>query len=317
MWIAAFTIFGLLAGFVYNDYIQVPLYKSSATLLMITGADTNTTQDTTLINNYINLIESRRVLDPIIKKQQLNISYDDFISSVEATNDKNTDVIKVAITTKDAETSKSLVENAVASFEGQVIKLYSTDNVQIVDNASLANQPYNVHKELQLVISAAAGLVLSVVVIFFIYDFKLNNKDAKDQILKTVKHTPLKSKNSKSLGKSFGSYIQRFLIKSANTKKDTNNSKIKTANARVKRSPLKSEQIELAVIDNASETPKKDSAKKKTAAKISLVKRVAKALTRNANKPSAKKVAPKSAVKKISPKKPRAKKSSVKKTIKK
>jgi capsular polysaccharide biosynthesis protein len=188
LWIVLVTGIGVLAGVVYNNYIQTPLYKSGATLLLISPVDKKVTQDVTLLNNYVELFKSRRVLEPVIAKQNLDLSYDTLVKSIETTNEKNTEVIKVAISTENAQTSRALVEGAVESFKEQITQLYDIDNVKIVDDASLAITPYNVHKERVLAIATVAGLVVVLTVLFFAYDLTLTKKSTKKPTVKRHTH---------------------------------------------------------------------------------------------------------------------------------
>lgn len=190
-WIVLLTIFGALAGFVYNNYIQVPLYKSDATLLIVDTDSVKTPQDSTLINNYIQLLKSRRVLEPVIKEQNSDMSYDELVGSTTATNEKNTEVIKVSIASKDAEMSKKLVEGVVVSFRDEVKNLYKRDNISIVDNASQATEPYNVHTAILIALTTAAGLLSSLIIFFFAYDVSLTREKTKD--IKGMKTTKAKA----------------------------------------------------------------------------------------------------------------------------
>lgn len=159
-------------GIVYNDFIQVPLYKSDATLLLVRSNTVN--PDTSLINNYIELFKSRRVLEPVIEKQNINMRYDDFVKNVEVISEKNTDVIKISVATDGAEKSKEFVKKAVVSFKENSKDLYSADNIQVVDDASFNDKPYNVHKELVLIISSLTGLLIALFSLFLVYDYKQN-----------------------------------------------------------------------------------------------------------------------------------------------
>jgi protein tyrosine kinase modulator len=181
LWIVIFTTIGALAGFIYNTYIQVPLYKSDATLLLVSTEDRKIGQDSTLINNYIELLKSRRVLEPALVRQGHVMSYNELAASTTATNEKNTEVIKLSIASKDPQMSKRLVDGVVASFKDEVKKLYKLDNINIVDNASQASAPYNVHTILFISLTTAAGFISSIILLFFIYDLcfaRKNNEHA-------------------------------------------------------------------------------------------------------------------------------------------
>ena len=170
--VALFAGAGLGIGIAYNTFVQVPLYKSEATLLLISPDTAASPQDTTLINNYIELFKSRRVLQPVIDQEKLNTSYSQFVGSVAATNDTTTQVIKVSITSKSPGRSHTSTDAAIESFKSQVKTLYNTDNVQVVDSASSPNLPYNIHKPTQLLLATAAGFILAFIGLFFVFDFK-------------------------------------------------------------------------------------------------------------------------------------------------
>lgn len=174
IWIVSLVIFGLISGFIYSSYIQTPMYKSDATLLLVRSATSsdNTTQNVTRINNYIELLKSRRVLEPVVEKQNNNMTYDDLINSIEVSSDKDTEVIKLSIASKDPKVSKELVEGAVSSFKEQVSKIYKADNVSVVDSANVATDPFNIHKEISIALFAASCLLLSLIVLFFLYDYQ-------------------------------------------------------------------------------------------------------------------------------------------------
>jgi len=220
VWISLLTILGVVVGFVYNNYIQTPLYKSDATLLVVTPSDGASAQNTTLINNYIELFKSRRVLEPVVNEQKTNMSYDTLLGFVDAVNDKGTQVIKVSISTKEARVSQQLAEGAIGSFKQQVKKLYATDNVKVVDDANLPDVPYNVRKMTILALGAATGLTLSVIVLFFVYDFNLN-RNRGDDTSGTIDDKSRKRTGSKRfftrfknrIKKSKRNYIKRTLSK--------------------------------------------------------------------------------------------------------
>ncbi|MGD8374137.1 MAG: Wzz/FepE/Etk N-terminal domain-containing protein [Candidatus Woesebacteria bacterium] len=178
--IAVFTLVGAACGLAYNSFIQTPLYRSDSTLLLV-GTSSATDQRTTLINNYIELIKSHRVLDPVLQNFDNKISYEDLTNAISTANEKNTEVIKLSVDSEDAQTSQKLADGVVKSFRAEIKKMYNLDNIIVVDNASLASEPYNVHEELAMILSAAAGFCLSVIAIFFAYDINLlkNNQAPK------------------------------------------------------------------------------------------------------------------------------------------
>lgn len=168
--ILSLTLIGLAAGLAYNEFIQVPMYKSSATLLFVNPSGVSSTQDSTRLNNYVQLFQSRRVIEPVMEQQGIDKPFEQFISGVSATNDKGTEVIHLSVSTADPVVSHNFLTAAVKSFKAEAKEIYGADSLKVVDNAGDAEPPYNVRKPLQLAIASGAGFVLSLIVLFFVYD---------------------------------------------------------------------------------------------------------------------------------------------------
>ena len=171
------TLLGLIAGLIYNNIIQVPLYKSNATLIVVNTTGSTVKSDTTLINNYQQLLKSRRVIEPVISERNINDSYQAVVGSVDTTNEKDTEVIKVSYSSTSPEQSQTVLNATIESFKNKIKDIYDKDNIQVVDGASISYEPYNVSKSLQLALASAVGLLSSIIILFFVYDYKLSTKD--------------------------------------------------------------------------------------------------------------------------------------------
>ena len=227
--ILVITVMGALSGLVYNSFIQKPSYESDATLLLVNPTNKATVLDVTAINNYVELFKSRRVLEPVIKAQNLDTSYGSLVKSVSATSQKDTQVIKISISTKDPNESTNFVNSAIASFKQEATSLYGFNSVQVVDNASFNATPSNVNKVLQLVIATAAGFVLSIIVMFFVYDSKFDQKKI-DRVFDT-----LKAKIARMT-----TFVKRQFAKPVTVKKTTKNPKKQAATVKkISKTPIK------------------------------------------------------------------------------
>lgn len=192
------AIIGLAAGLAYTNYIQVPAYKSDATLILINPDQPTSIKDATTINNYLELIKSRRVLEPVIEKRKLGQSYEELAGSISTSNEKDTEVVKLSVSTSDPNVSQKVLNDAIASFKDQLETLYNKDDVQVVDSASLPKKPYNVRSSLQIALAMAASILLAVIIIFFIYDFKLSKQANAPVAIAQVAPAPKKKKRKKT-----------------------------------------------------------------------------------------------------------------------
>lgn len=192
-WLTILTIvmIGAILGITYTYYIQKPQYKSTATLLLV-GTNRASTQDSVLLNNYVELFKSRRVLEPVISNQKYKLNYDTLVSNTTAANVNDTDIINVSITTANAQVSKEILEAAIQEFREESQKLYGETQIKInvVDEADAPVSPTNIKPVRQIGLAVAGAFVSAIVALFFVYDYQMSQKkaDAKP----TGKKLPLK-----------------------------------------------------------------------------------------------------------------------------
>ena len=171
--IASFAIAGAIIGVIFTYYIQQPLYKSSATVLLV-GTNRTSGQESVVLNNYVKLFNSRRVLTPVIAKHDYDKSFDSLVANTTAENTKNTDFISLSMSTTDAKTSKVMLESAMQEFKKQAKELYGDNSVRIsiVDAANTPTGSTNVKPLQQIGIATVALTALSIIGLFFVYDYK-------------------------------------------------------------------------------------------------------------------------------------------------
>ena len=172
--IAIAAMIGAIISITYTYFIQQPQYTSSATILLVGADHSSSNQGSVTLNNYVKLFTSRRVLDPVITNNDYSEDYKTLSGNTTAENVKNTDIINVSMSTSNPKTSKALLESAIQEFEKQSKSLYGNSSVKIsvVDSADTPNGPSNIKPLQQIGLVAAASVALTVIVLFFIYDYR-------------------------------------------------------------------------------------------------------------------------------------------------
>ena len=202
--IATIVMIGAILGVIYTFFVQQPQYKSTATLLLV-GTGRTSNQESVVLNNYVQLFESRRVLEPVIAEQKYDATYDKLAANTTAENVKNTDIINVSISTSSPKTSKALLEAAIEKFRNEAKTLYGDGAIKInvVDAADAPIAPTNVKPIQQIGLAIVAAFALAIVALFFIYDYttaqKTQTKAATDvkvgaKVRAKAKTTPKKRK---------------------------------------------------------------------------------------------------------------------------
>ena len=184
LWILIALILGILAGFIYTKFIVTPKYTSSVTLILSKATnselptasnDAITQSDITLnqklISTYGEIIKSRRVAKDVTSNLNLDMSFDEVKDCISVSSVKDTDVIKISVTTDDPELSQKIASEVVTSFTAEVDRVYNIKNVSIIDEAEINDIPVNISYLKNIAIFAIAFVMLVCAVVFLMFYF--------------------------------------------------------------------------------------------------------------------------------------------------
>ena len=183
LWLIVAVLIGAIAAVIYTALIITPKYTSSITLILskpenttsFTANDAITQSDITLnqklISTYGEILKSRRIGNAVINKLNLDMTYNELKDGVSVSSVKDTDVIKVSVTTDNAKKSQDIVTEMIEVFTEEVDRIYSIKNVSIIDEAELNKTPVNVSYVKNVIIFSLVALVIACGIIFLIYYF--------------------------------------------------------------------------------------------------------------------------------------------------
>ena len=166
-------------GLIYTMTLVTPEYTSATTLVLAssnkgvdqtTGTTTTnsiTTSDITLNSNlvstYSELVKSKNVLREVIENLQIDINEAELRNNVTVSSVKDTELIEITVTTKEAEVAPKIANEIAKVFTEKVKEIYNIENVQVVDEAEVSNTPSNINHKKDVVIFAFIGVVLAVI----------------------------------------------------------------------------------------------------------------------------------------------------------
>lgn len=164
-----------LLGCMYGLLIQKPLYKSDAKIILSSNESTITQTDISINNNlvdtYAEIVKSRRVLMKVINELKLNYTYEDLSGNISVTSVNDTEVIKITVIDKEPNQAKNIANVTAEYFIDEIVDIYNMNNVKILDEAILSDNPYNINVIKQACIYFALGLVLACGILFIIFYF--------------------------------------------------------------------------------------------------------------------------------------------------
>lgn len=134
-----------------------------------------------LASTYSVIIKSNSVLQPVIDKMQLNMTYEQLEKSITVSTVSNTQIIEISMKSTDPNFAKKVVENVVKVAQPVIMDVVEAGSVKVVDEARLANNgnPVGPNALRNAFIGAFAGLLFVLVIViikeFFNKRFKSEN----------------------------------------------------------------------------------------------------------------------------------------------
>lgn len=174
-------------GYIYSFNYKTPMYKSTATFVLVQNSEDSesiTQKDITinqnLISTYSNIAKSNKVLKQVVENLNLNISESELSKQISVEAVKNTEVLKISVSNKDSELAAKIANELFNIFSKEVSTLYNISNVHIMDFAEKTEIPYNINHIKDIIIFVIAGIGVSTVLIGIIYLLDTTIKSEKD-----------------------------------------------------------------------------------------------------------------------------------------
>ena len=188
------TVVICLLGCIYGLFIQKPMYKSYTTIILggneTTASQTITQSDITLnknlVDTYAEIVKSRRDLEQVIAELDLEETYEELSNKISVSSVNNTEIIKITVADSNPIEAKNVANVTANFFSKEVVKLYNMNNVNVLDEANEANEPYNINISKQVIIYFFIGIIIALSILFIIFYF--------DRTIKSVEQVEQKIK---------------------------------------------------------------------------------------------------------------------------
>lgn len=158
---AALTFFVRPDKYTASTQILVNMKKSSSDL-----AFQNVQSSLQSVNTYTEIIKSPRILDKVSREFDGQYSTAELNSFLKVTNQTNSQIITVSVTTGNKSESDKIVNRISKVFAHDMPKIMSVDNVTILSSAHDNAVKVSPIVSVNLVISIIVGIVLAILIIF-------------------------------------------------------------------------------------------------------------------------------------------------------
>ena len=167
--IAIFTVIGVI----YSLGFVTPKYQSSTTLLLATnssadktGTESITTTDVTLnsklVSTYSKLVESNKIVRKVISNLSLKMDEETLKKSISVTAVEDAEMIEIAVKNEDPVLATKIANETAKVFIENVKEYYGMENVHVVDEAEIPQEPSNVNHTKDVMIFAFIGVVIAI-----------------------------------------------------------------------------------------------------------------------------------------------------------
>lgn len=188
IFIVLIMIVSLGVGYFYSYTCVIPKYRSTTSFLLAQLADEknedgNTVADlsmtSTLIQPYISLLGSKRVVNKVIDNLGLNTSYSTVKSMMNITQE-NQAMIVLTVSNENAELAETIAKELAKVFVEEAEEIFQIENVNIIDAAERAYYPYNINHAKDLIVFGMLGAFLSCGLVLLIYMLDTTVKEEED-----------------------------------------------------------------------------------------------------------------------------------------
>jgi capsular polysaccharide biosynthesis protein len=121
-----------------------------------------------LVVTYGEIVKSRIVLEQVIDRLGLDLSYNQLLNIATSRQVGSTEILKISVINEDPEQA-ALIANTIADvFVKEVMRILKVDNVETIDVAIPMYSPINIRTVLNIAIATILGLMAGVFLSFLL-----------------------------------------------------------------------------------------------------------------------------------------------------
>lgn len=199
--IAVGTAFGI-----FTNYCIEPTYSSTAKLYILTSSTSITSLadiqvGSSLTKDYIQLVQSRPVVEEVIANLKLNRSYETVLEQMSFSNPSDTRILVITAEDPDPVLAKDIVDEFVEVSKVSISNIMKTEEPSIVELGYISEKPVSPSMKKNVAIGALLGMFLAaaIILVFYLIDDTVKSSDDIEKYLglNTLTAIPLRESDEK------------------------------------------------------------------------------------------------------------------------
>lgn len=168
----------------YTKLFMQKMYSSTSKLYILTRSTSITSLadiqiGSQLTVDYIQLVQSRPVVDQVIENLSLNRDYEEVLSQMEFTNPSNSRILVITALDSDPQLAKDLVDEFANVAKVRISTIMKTDEPTVVEYGYISEDAVKPSLKKNVALGGAVGMALTmgVLFVFFLLDDTIKNAE--------------------------------------------------------------------------------------------------------------------------------------------
>lgn len=186
--LVAIPLFAMLVSAIISSFVLTPMYERSTQLLVNQAVPEGQLNQQVVRNNlelidtYSEIIKSPRILNEVIETEGFDMTYGDLEAAVSVGSQSNSQVVTITVESESPADATLLTNSIATVFQEQIPDIMSIDNVSILSEAEIGEDPTPVSPKplLNIAIAFVVGLMAAVGLAFLLEYLDTTIKTEKD-----------------------------------------------------------------------------------------------------------------------------------------
>lgn len=192
LWIVILaTVICALGSAVYTKFFITPMYKSTATVYVITKQNTDMITNidlqtsTSIVNDVLVLVKSRPIVEETLNDVDMDIDYKVLYNAIDVESPEDTRFMNITVTYSDPYQAEQLVNSLARISVEQMEEVLDVKSASIVEEGSIPINPSSPNLMKNTALGAIAGFFLSCMIIAFmvITNDRIKSADDMERLL--------------------------------------------------------------------------------------------------------------------------------------
>lgn len=190
--IVAITTIATIFSIIMSFFIISPKYEASTKVFIgkenskdITYSNSDVQMYQRLLKTYAEVIETNDLVQKAIDKEGLKMTSKEVLKGLTVTPRVDTQILEIKYTNTDKALSKDIVDSITNEFIKSSTELIPNGDVKIIESVKTPINPISPNKEVNISIAFLIGLIISIILSFFIEAMNntIKTNDQLEQIL--------------------------------------------------------------------------------------------------------------------------------------